>query len=184
MIVSGGKVISIDRVNHDETLTGDGAFVPLGVNPSAFKNSVYFSATSGANKNTEYFNFNTTTQVLSASPDICFFNIAVNYSVNATSSVCPDFVYNSNIKFNGINHSHYLNGCIPEETYSFSYNIDNRGSNHSYKIVPENDNGIEIKNIRISCIGFTDETDEPVIIPVLGANGGILSFNGNQFLGV
>ena len=31
MLISGGKVIAIDKVSHDRTLTGDGRFIPLGV---------------------------------------------------------------------------------------------------------------------------------------------------------
>ena len=31
MLISGGKVIAIDKVSHDRTLTGDGRFIPLGI---------------------------------------------------------------------------------------------------------------------------------------------------------
>lgn len=34
MLISGGKVIAIDKVLHDNTLSGDGRFVKLGVNSS------------------------------------------------------------------------------------------------------------------------------------------------------
>jgi hypothetical protein len=36
MLISGGKVLAIDKVLHDQTLTGDGRFVKLGVNSGMF----------------------------------------------------------------------------------------------------------------------------------------------------
>lgn len=36
MLVSGGKVLAIDKVLHDQTLTGDGRFNKLGVNSGVF----------------------------------------------------------------------------------------------------------------------------------------------------
>ena len=41
MLISGGKVLAIDKVLHDQTLTGDGRFVKLGVNSGYFITQEY-----------------------------------------------------------------------------------------------------------------------------------------------
>jgi len=40
MLVSGGKILAIDKVYHDNTLSGDGVNKPLGVDPSQLGNNV------------------------------------------------------------------------------------------------------------------------------------------------
>ena len=44
MFVSAGKIIAIDHVEHDTTLSGDGVNKPLGVDPSQLGNNVIVSA--------------------------------------------------------------------------------------------------------------------------------------------
>lgn len=43
MLISGGKVIAIDEINHDNTLSGDGLFNPLGVNIDAIGKPLTYS---------------------------------------------------------------------------------------------------------------------------------------------
>ena len=51
MLISGGKVIAIDKVKHDTTLTGDGRFNPLGVNPNNLINAGDWISITGEYKN-------------------------------------------------------------------------------------------------------------------------------------
>ena len=84
MLVSGGKIIAIDRVNHDGTLSGDGVFKPLGVNKDLLNRAVYFSDTNPS----PYFTWNDTTNTLSASSAVKFFNVSYTYNVNPPQSAC------------------------------------------------------------------------------------------------
>lgn len=46
MLVSGGKIIAIDQVVHDATLSGDGTSFPLGVNSEKLATTDLLSAVS------------------------------------------------------------------------------------------------------------------------------------------
>lgn len=177
MIISGGKVIAIDKVKHDDTLTGDGRFEPLGINKDILTTQVYFSGTLGSNNSNGYFSI--TNNTLSASPYVKYFNLCVNYDV-ITTNACPDFIYESNVSFNNINNYNYTDGYKPKESVSYSYNILNDTTN-SYNFSVNKDSKLNISNVKISCIGFltsgTPVPPEPVeTINVLGDNSEAISF--------
>ena len=173
MLVSGGKVIAIDSIKHDNTLTGDGVWEPLGVNSSAFNKAVYFSGTLANNKADQYFSINGNT--LSANPNVNFFNLSVNYTVS-TQGACPDFVYESNVAFNGINNKKYTDGIIPNQNYSFSYDILNDAANQKYNFTLTKDSKLNISDVKISCIGFIGFSADPVSVDVLGDNSEFINF--------
>ena len=176
MLVSGGRVIAIDSVKVDKTtLSGDGIWEPLGVNSSAFNKAVHFTGTLSNNKIDPYFSISGNT--LSANPNIKFFNLSVNYTVS-TQGACPDFVYESNVAFNGINNTKYTDGIIPNQNYSFSYDILNDAANQKYNFILTKDSKLNISDVKISCIGFIGFSADPVIetINVLGDNSEAINF--------
>ena len=180
MIISGGKVIAIDKVNHDDTLTGDGRFEPLGINQNSLDRQIYFSGTLGRDSSNSYFSIKNNT--LSANPNVKFFNLCVNYTVSTTGT-CPDFIYNSNVSFNNINNIKYIDGYIPQESYSYSYDVLNDVTN-TYNFNLEKDNKLNISDVKVSCIGFVTSGYNPEPTEVVNAlareNNDIIIFNSND----
>lgn len=175
MLISGGKVLAIDEVKHDETLTGNGCFDPLGVNTSAFSRAVFFMGNLGNNSYSNYFSLNN--NILSASPDVKCFNIAINYQVQPNNSANQDLSYSSNVCFNDHDNIKYTHGFVNSENYNYSYNIQNIQNIYEFNI--QHDMEIDVKNVNISCIGFIGYEDEKPteIVNVLGTeNCDIISF--------
>lgn len=172
MIVSGGKVISIDKVNHDETLTGDGAFVPLGVNSDLLSRAIYFSDTNPS----PYFTWNGNT--LSANSAVKFFNVSYTYNVNPPQDSCVDNVYSGTMSVNGISVNHYIDGYKNDESHNLSYNFWNNAPSGKYVFIPSGE--CPVTKVKVSCIGFITNDVEPTeIINVLGTeNSEIINFNG------
>ena len=146
------------------------------ISVTGLKTFTYFSTPYGRHTSTEYFTFDGTK--LSANSAIGYFNLAVNYKVHA-ENVCVDNYYSAGFSVNQINvDTHYINGGIPFETYTFSKNVLNDAENNLYEIGFNKDTGIDVNDISITCVGFMGEPD-PISIGVLGANGGILTFGNN-----
>ena len=178
MIARSGEVIAIDSVSASMPFSGNGLpWSPLGisgvktisaVSPLFVKETednivfgctdsikpVYFSGNLSNNIQTKYFTINN--GVLSASPEVEYFNLALNYKVNLDNTRNPDFVYESTINVNSNNvnvHSetHYVDGVKNTESYSTNLNLKNN-SPFTFNLVQ--DQGISSTTIALSCLGF------------------------------
>ena len=176
MLVSGGKIIAIDRVNHDGTLSGDGVFKPLGVNKDLLNRAVYFSDTNPS----PYFTWNDTTNTLSASSAVKFFNVSYTYNVNPPTTACVDFVYSGTMSVNGLTSNHIIEGYKTNETHNLSYNFLNDAPNRQYTFTPAGD--CSTNKVKISCVGFIYDDSEPepteYVNVLANENSDIISFNG------
>lgn len=172
MLISGGKVIAIDKVNHDETLSGDGVFNKLGVNKDLFSKAVYFSDSISS----QYFTWNGNT--LSANSAVSFFNVSYTYNVNPPQNACNDYVYSGTMAVNGITTKHYIEGYKNNESHNLSYNFLNDAPNGKYIFTSGGE--CPITKLKVSCIGFiTNDVKPSEVINVLGTeNSDIISFNG------
>lgn len=175
MLVSGGKIIAIDKVNHDNTLSGDGVFKPLGVNKDLLNRAVYFSDTNPS----PYFTWDKDGNTLSANSAVKFFNVSYTYNVNPSKSSCADFVYSGTMSVNGVSANHFIEGYKTNETHNLSYNFLNNAQNFQYTFVPSGECSTSV--VKVSCIGFIydDSEHEPTeFINVLSnENSDIISFN-------
>ena len=176
MLVSGGKIIAIDRVNHDGTLSGDGVFKPLGVNKDLLNRAVYFSDTNPS----PYFTWNDTTNTLSASSAVKFFNVSYTYNVNPPQTACIDFVYSGTMSVNGLTSNHIIEGYKTNETHNLSYNFLNDAPNRQYTFTPAGD--CSTNKVKISCVGFIYDDSEPepteYVNVLANENSDIISFSG------
>ena len=176
MLVSGGKIIAIDRVNHDGTLSGDGVFKPLGVNKDLLNRAVYFSDTNPS----PYFTWNDTTNTLSASSAVKFFNVSYTYNVSPSANACIDFVYSGTMSVNGLTSNHIIEGYKTNETHNLSYNFLNDAPNRQYTFTPAGD--CSKNKVKISCVGFIYDDSEPepteYVNVLANENSDIISFNG------
>lgn len=174
MLVSGGKIIAIDRVNHDGTLSGDGVFKPLGVNKDLLNRAVYFSDTNPS----PYFTWNGNT--LSASSAVKFFNVSYTYNVNPPTTACVDFVYSGTMSVNGLTSNHIIEGYKTNETHNLSYNFLNDAPNRQYTFTPAGD--CLTNKVKVSCVGFIYDDSEPepteYVNVLANENSDIISFNG------
>ena len=174
MIISGGKVLAIDKVKHDDTLSGDGVFEPLGLNKDLLNRAVYFSDTNPS----PYFTWNGNT--LSANSAVKFFNVSYTYNVNPPENPCVDFVYSGTMSVNGVSANHSIEGYKANETYNLSYNFLNNSPNFLYTFAPSGE--CLTNKVKVSCIGFIDDESEPEpteIVNVLSnENSDVISFNG------
>lgn len=174
MIISGGKVLAIDKVKHDDTLSGDGVFEPLGLNKDLLNRAVYFSDTNPS----PYFTWNDNT--LSANSAVKFFNVSYTYNVNPPENPCVDFVYSGTMSVNGVSANHIIEGYKANETYNLSYNFLNNAPNFLYTFAPSGE--CLTNKVKVSCIGFIDDGSEPEpteIVNVLSnENSDVISFNG------
>ena len=151
------------------------------VSVTGLKPVTYFTAQLNRHSSSEYFSFDGHT--LSASDKIGYFNLSIGYKVS-TSETCIDNYYESTIKVNAaIVDTHYINGGIPGENHYISKNIFNDAVNNEYTFSIEKDNGLDISNMNITCIGFIGEANN-IDARVLGTNGAILTFGGNTILRV
>lgn len=147
-----------------------------GINPSTF-----FTAQMNRHSSSEYFTFDGHT--LSASDKIGYFNLSIGYKVSTTDT-CVDNYYESKIKINGTDvDTQYIEGAKPCENHYISQNILNDAVNYTYDFSIEKDNGLNISNMNITCIGFIGEANN-IDVGVLGTNGAILTFGGNTILRV
>lgn len=174
MLVSGGKIIAIDRVNHDGTLSGDGVFKPLGVNKDLLNRAVYFSDTNPS----PYFTWNGNT--LSANSAVKFFNVSYTYNVNPPQSASIDFVYSGTMSVNGLTSNHIIEGYKTNETHNLSYNFLNDAPNRQYTFTPAGD--CSTNKVKISCVGFIYDDSEPepteYVNVLANENSDIISFSG------
>jgi hypothetical protein len=146
-----------------------------GINPSTF-----FTAQMNRHSSSEYFTFDGHT--LSASDKIGYFNLSIGYKVSTTDTYVDNY-YESIIKVNGTDvDTQYIEGAKPCENHYISQNILNDAANHTYEFLIEKDNGLDISNMNITCIGFIGEANN-IDVGVLGTNGAILTF-GNTILRV
>ena len=173
MIISGGKVLAIDKVKHDDTLSGDGVFEPLGLNIDLLNRAVYFSDTNSS----PYFTWNGNT--LSANSAVKFFNVSYTYNVNPPENPCIDFVYSGTMAVNGVSTNHIIEGYKTNETYNLSYNFLNNAPNFLYTFASSGE--CLTNKVKVSCIGFIYDDSEPEpteFINVLSnENSDIISFN-------
>lgn len=123
MLISGGKVIAIDKVKHDSTLTGDGRFNPLGVNPSNLINAGDWISITGEYKNNNFtaakeagtIEFSNGAELKKNS----VYKVTTNISFK-TKSATPNW-YEVNFKVGDIIHDFTIDGTNPgKQTYSFS----------------------------------------------------------------
>ena len=174
MLVSGGKIIAIDRVNHDKTLSGDGVFKPLGVNQDLLNRAVYFSDTNPS----PYFTWNGNT--LSANSAVKFFNVSYTYNVNPPTTACVDFVYSGNMTVNGLTSNHIIEGYKTNETHNLSYNFLNDAPAGKYIFTSGGE--CPVSKIKVSCVGFIYDDSEPepteYVNVLANENSDIISFNG------
>ena len=176
MLISGGKVLAIDKVNHDKTLSGDGVFEPLGVNQDLLNRAVYFSDTNPS----PYFTWNDNTNTLSANSAVKFFNVSYTYNVSPSAeNPCVDFVYSGTISVNGISANHFIEGYKANETHNLSYNFLNT-PNFQYTFASGGD--CSISKVKVSCVGFIYDDSEPeptdIVNVLANENSDIISFNG------
>lgn len=178
MLVSGGKIIAIDQVNHDKTLSGDGVFKPLGVNKDLLNRAVYFSDTNPS----PYFNWNGNT--LSANSAVKFFNVSYTYNVNPPESACVDFVYSGTMSVNGVSANHFIEGYKANETHNLCYNFMNDAPNFQYTFVHNSDDNCSASKVKVSCVGFIYDDSEPEPTEIVNAlareNNDIIIFNNND----
>ena len=176
MLVSGGKIIAIDKVNHDNTLSGDGVFKPLGVNKDLLNRAVYFSDTNPS----PYFTWNGNT--LSANSAVKFFNVSYTYNVNPPESACVDFVYSGTMSVNGVSANHFIEGYKANETHNLSYNFLNNAPNFQYTFAPSGE--CLTNKVKVSCVGFIYDDSEPEPTEIVNAlareNNDIIIFNNND----
>ncbi|MBR4316731.1 MAG: hypothetical protein IKP65_07210 [Alphaproteobacteria bacterium] len=176
MLISGGKILAIDKVNHDNTLSGDGVFEPLGVNKDLLNRAVYFSDTNPS----PYFTWNDYTNTLSANSAVKFFNVSYTYNVNPSRNPCVDFVYSGTMAVNGVSANHFIEGYKANETHNLSYNFLNDAPNFKYTFVPYGD--CLTKKVKVSCVGFIYDESEPeptdIINVLANENSEIIDFNG------
>lgn len=175
MLVSGGKIIAIDKVNHDNTLSGDGVFKPIGVNKDLLNRAVYFSDTNPS----PYFTWNGNT--LSANSAVKFFNVSYTYNVNPKIP-CVDFVYSGTMSVNGVSANHFIEGYKANETHNLSYNFLNNASNFQYTFAPSGECLTSV--VKVSCVGFIYDDSEPEPTEIVNAlareNNDIIIFNNND----
>lgn len=176
MLVSGGKIIAIDKVNHDNTLSGDGVFKPLGVNKDLLNRAVYFSDTNPS----PYFTWNGNT--LSANSAVKFFNVSYTYNVNPPKNPCVDFVYSGTMSVNGVSANHFIEGYKANETHNLSYNFLNNAPNFQYTFAPSGE--CLTSGVKVSCVGFIYDDSEPEPTEIVNAlareNNDIIIFNNND----
>ena len=174
MLVSGGKIIAIDEVKHDNTLSGDGVFEPLGVNKDLLNRAVYFSDTNPS----PYFSWNGNT--LSANSAVKFFNVSYTYNVNPPQNPCVDFVYSGTMSVNGVSANHIIEGYKKNETHNLCYNFMNDAPGNQYKFIPTGE--CLISKVKVSCVGFIYDDSEPepteYVNVLSNENSDIISFNG------
>lgn len=169
--LSAGKYIEILSGDEYDTIS------VTGLNEG---DTTYFNVKYNRHSSSEYFTFDGS--ALSASPEIGYFNININYKVN-TDETCVDNYYYTSISMNNtVIDSHYVNGAIPGETYYISKNILNTATDNLYKITIGNEEGLKVNNLNINCIGFICSANE-INVGVLGDNGNVIAF-GNTVLGV
>lgn len=175
MLVSGGKIIAIDKVNHDNTLSGDGVFKPLGVNKDLLNRAVYFSDENPS----PYFTWNGNT--LSANSAVKFFNVSYTYNVNPPKN-CVDFVYSGTMSVNGVSANHFIEGYKANETHNLSYNFLNNAQNFQYTFAPSGE--CLTSGVKVSCVGFIYDDSEPEPTEIVNAlareNNDIIIFNNND----
>ena len=176
MLVSGGKIIAIDKVNHDNTLSGDGVFKPLGVNKDLLNRAVYFSDTNPS----PYFTWDKDSNTLSANSAVKFFNVSYTYNVNPPKNPCVDFVYSGTMSVNGVFANHFIEGYKTNETHNLSYNFLNNAPNFQYTFAPSGE--CLTSGVKVSCVGFIYDDSEPepteYVNVLANENSDIISFNG------
>lgn len=151
------------------------------ISVTGLKSTTYFAADYNRHSSTNYFTFDGNT--LSANSAIGYFNLSIGYKVN-TNNTIEDNYYSACVKVNNeIVDTHYINGNIPNENHYIGKNVLNDSQNNLYTITMETDNGINISDLNITCVGYIGETD-PITIGVLGTNGSIITFGGNTILRV
>lgn len=175
MLVSGGQILAIDKVNHDSTLSGDGVFYPLGINKDLLNNAVYFSDSYSS----QYFTWNDNT--LSANDAIKFFNVSYTYNVNPPQDSCVDFVYKGTMSVNNVPSNYIIEGYKSNETHNLSYNFVNDAEDRKYTFTNTSNDGCTTSKVKISCIGFINNLDLPIpteYVNVLANEvNNIISFN-------
>ena len=178
MLVSGGKIIAIDEVKHDNTLSGDGVFKPLGVNKDLLNRAVYFSGTNPS----PYFTWDEDGNTLSANSAVKFFNVSYTYNVNPPETACVDFVYSGTMAVNGVSTNHIIEGYKTNETYNLSYNFLNNAPNFLYTFASSGE--CSASKVKVSCIGFIYDDSEPEPTEIVNAlareNNDIIIFNNND----
>jgi hypothetical protein len=113
MLISGGKVIAIDKVSHDRTLTGDGRFIPLGISGEWIGLTGYVD-TEGLNGNkvSGTMDYSTTLKgamleentVYHVTTNLCLtVKEATPYNYDATLMVGNDIFSPHPLTFNGMN---------------------------------------------------------------------------------
>ena len=188
---------TLERIEADEYLSaaidtkqhilsaGDNILITSGdeydtISVTGLKTTTYFATPFNRHTYSEYFDFNI--NELSANSAVGYFNLCIGYKVN-TNGTNVDNYYSACIKVNNeIVDTHYINGGIPSENHYISKNVLNDSEDNLYTITIEKDNGINISDMNITCVGYIGETD-PISLGVLGTNGAILTF-GNTVLRV
>lgn len=151
------------------------------ISVTGLKSTTYFAADYNRRSSTNYFTFDGNT--LSANSAVGYFNLSIGYKVNTNNTIEDNYYYACVKVNNEIVDTHYINGNIPNENHYISKNVLNDSQNNLYTITMETDNGINISDLNITCIGYIGETD-PITIGVLGTNGSIITFGGNTILRV
>lgn len=169
--LSAGKYIEILSGDEYDTITVTGI---------EDNDTTYFNAKYNRGSSSEYFTFDGS--ALSASPKVAYFNICLNYKID-TNDTCVDNYYSASVLCNNrVIDSHYLFGAIPSETYNYSKNVLNDAYNNLYKFTFEQETGLNVKDMNITCIGFINDL-QTITIDVLGDRGDLLTF-GNTLLRV
>lgn len=180
MIARNGEVIAIDSVSASMPLSGNGLpWSPLGISEGGMKtisavdplfvretennivfgvaNSVkpvYFTGTVGRNTKNKYFSLNG--NVLSASPEVEYFNLALNYDVNVADGACPDFIYEASVSLSNRTRpvhkeTHHIDGIKGSESYSTNLILKN---NSPFTVNFAQDQGLTPTTVSLSCLGF------------------------------
>lgn len=157
MLVSGGQILAIDKVNHDSSLSGDGVFYPLGVNQDLLSRAVYFSDTNPS----PYFAWNGDT--LSVNSAVKFFNVSYTYDVNPPQDPCIDFVYSGTMSVNGISANHFIEGYKANETHNVSFNFMNDAPDNKYTFIQTGE--CSTSKVKVACVGFIYNGNEPAPTP-------------------
>lgn len=170
MLISGGKVIAIDKVKHDDTLTGDGKFIPLGVRDGAFLTGGDWATITG-NYNNDFsydkkegpLNFKNGA-VLSA--DSVY---QVTTEIAFKPSAMTPYWYDMSLKVGGQTHKFSVDGMNNGiQNFSFTQMEDCK-TKKTLKITPTFDNGIGSAFINQSIhniIGIIYREDGPEPTPV------------------
>ena len=169
--LSAGKYIEILSGDEYDTITVTGI---------EDNDTTYFNAKYNRGSSSEYFTFDGS--ALSASPKVAYFNICLNYKID-TNDTCVDNYYSASVLCNNrVIDSHYIFGAIPSETYNYSKNVLNDAYNNLYTFTFEEETGLNVNDMNITCIGFINDL-QPITIDVLGDRGDLLTF-GNTLLRV